>query len=792
MNQKIPSMKTLSRPNFLYLLQEAVLFLLVSYLITLGGTYNGLVLFPLQQMSTVLIFVLGAAWLAWRFWRTHPFPATRLDWPVLAVAAAGILVTLTSADPRRSAITLVQLGVYILVFYCLVDLLRHGLPEELLVKVLLLTSLVVFFFVGNQVFSWFRDWIAIAGWGHPIPPVSVRASALFGSSNLLAAYLNLLLPLGIMRAFQSRTWLTRLAWLLWGGVALFFIFFTSSRGGWYGTAAALGLLVVLLGIEKRRVLKTWWAWLLRRKLLLGLAGVAVVSLLIAGFVLVDWQLNKTIHAGSGLDASSRTYIWIVAWDTFRTHLVFGNGPFTFGPQFMQAYSVPPDMLLAHAHNFIFNIAAEAGLVGVAAFGWLIVAFVIVLWRKWKAVKAQDRLGYIGVIAAIGGLAVHSLFETPELLPAIGIILISLAAVAVARNTGDLTHPGSGSQTAFKAGKWVPPVLWLVVVAALGWNVWAYQPASAGANAANQNDWKTGAQELDLAVVRDPGLALNWMEAGYAHGVLALNSDGTLKDAKVLAQALSDYQRGMAIEPVYATNWANFGVLEWVNGNHAAALQALKRAAETAIRQPAFLLTYGRMLEADGQLQAAQQAYRQVLDAAPSWIDSYFFRATPFRATTAASWKIDANQTAGSSGTPAASINSLQSAGFGLEDGGSMASNQFDLGLFYSQQGQTAQAIQSYESGLHILDATTSFGIGEMNTSQYAWYVFYRESIAQDLLPGIDYVIYTDGVVQSMLDLAQNYRKMGDATSAIRIYNKIIQVAPDNKTALSQLSELSPK
>ena len=48
--------------NLLYLLQEAVLFLLVSYLITLGGTFNGVVLFPVHQASIVLILVFGVAW----------------------------------------------------------------------------------------------------------------------------------------------------------------------------------------------------------------------------------------------------------------------------------------------------------------------------------------------------------------------------------------------------------------------------------------------------------------------------------------------------------------------------------------------------------------------------------------------------------------------------------------------------------------------------------------------------------------------------------------------------------
>jgi len=551
-------------------------------------------------------------------------------------------------------------------------------------------------------------------------------------------------------------------------------------------------LIVLTGIEKKDVLRTWWSWLRHRRLLLGIAGMVIAIVLIAGLVLVDWEVRTTIHAGSGLDPSSRTYIWVVAWNTFRTHLVFGNGPFTFGTQYIRTYSVPTTMLLAHAHNFIFNIGAEAGLVGLAAFGWLIVVFIGVLWRKWKLLKSRERLAYIGILASLAGLAVQSLFDTPELTPAIGLILISLVAIVVARNTGDLSRQGKSSKSRLEVGKWLLPTLWLVVIIVLGWNVWSYQPASKGVNAANQNDWKTGADDLDLATIRDPLLAFNWLQAGYAHGMLALNPDGNLQDPNQLAQALSDYQRGLAIEPSYATNWANFGVLEWVDGNHTAALVALKKAAQVAPSQPAFLLTYGRMLEADGQLVNAQTAYRQVLDEAPSWVDSYFFRTNTFREEVVVGWKVDSKQPANSSGEPTISMNALQTTGFDLERGWGLAVNELEKGGLYSQQGLIDQAIQSYESGLNILNATTSFGIGQMDSSQYGWYVFNRESIAQDLLPGIDYIVYTDSVVQSMLDLAQDYLQLGDTNSAIRIYNKIIQVAPDIAIVQAQLAKLSPK
>ncbi len=115
---------------------------------------------------------------------------------------------------------------------------------------------------------------------------------------------------------------------------------------------------------------------------------------------------------------------------------------------------------------------------------------------------------------------------------------------------------------------------------------------------------------------------------------------------------------------------------------------------------------------------------------------------------------------------------------------------FTLGSGYDRQSNLKEAITSYEIGLSILGATNSWGIGASGSPQYSWSVFNRPSLTEDLLPGMDNPIYTDEVVQSMLALAEDYRETGDSVSAIRIYTKIIQVAPDNTTAKTRLAELS--
>ena len=91
-----------ARARWSYLAQESVLILVLGYVLLLGGTFNGLVLYRLNLINALLVAIGGILWLGWRLWRRRPLPRTRLDYPLLALLAAHFLATAFSIDPRRS------------------------------------------------------------------------------------------------------------------------------------------------------------------------------------------------------------------------------------------------------------------------------------------------------------------------------------------------------------------------------------------------------------------------------------------------------------------------------------------------------------------------------------------------------------------------------------------------------------------------------------------------------------------------------------------------------------------
>jgi tetratricopeptide (TPR) repeat protein len=110
-----------------------------------------------------------------------------------------------------------------------------------------------------------------------------------------------------------------------------------------------------------------------------------------------------------------------------------------------------------------------------------------------------------------------------------------------------------------------------------------------------------------------------------------------------------------------------------------------------------------------------------------------------------------------------------------------------LGKHEKMRQDFVSATTYFEAALDFIKATTSLGVGRMGSSDYGWYIFYRQSIAADMLPGVSYLVYTDEVVEGMLELAACYEIQGFSGKAEKLYDHVLEVAPDNVVAEERLS-----
>ena len=800
-----------------YLAQEAVLILLLGYVLLLGGTFNGLVYYRLNLINALLIAAVGLLWLGWRLWQRRPLPRTRLDYPLVALVASHFLATAFSIDPRRSIGFTLRMTLYVLIFYLLVDLLRSGWPAELFVKVVLILSGFVLFFGVWELVRWYRDWVSIAGWTDPIPPATPRVHAFLGHPNFVAAFLNLLLPLALVRALRPG-WGARALLAAWTAIALVLIFFTSSRGGWLGTVAALGSLGVLWFLDHRSSVGRAWDWLRHRPWRLAILA---VMLLLLAFTLGQLVMRQLQHPSHGPGFASRAWIWSAAWQALRDDPLTGIGPFTFGSLMMRIYSIPPAMLLANAHSYTFSTAAETGLPGLAALIWLAASLVYLSLRHWRTLPPGQRLEASGYIAALAGCAVHSAFDVPQTMPTICVVIAMVMALLAAADR-------PVARLSLNAGNAVLLATWLVITLGGFWALRAYAPFSRGVLAANLGEWEAATVHLDRAADLDPSNAFFHLQAGYAHGRFALEA----RDQSALRLALAHYETGVASEPDFCTNWANLGVLRWAAGDKLGAVEALERAVALAPGEPAFRVTLGRLYEATGREADARTTYSEALNYRPFWAHAYFFRATPFRARLRGEWLEQRDRTSNPAGAGLAAGWEALAAGdpVGAEAHfeRALGLNAVDayrgLGLAYVAQGEFAlaeqalrtarflpssspwdggrigmalgqlaiakgdcpQAIAEYDLALDRLRRVTTFGPGRMGTSEYGWYIFSRESIMPDLLPGVEYIQFTDDAVEALLVVGACYEDLGNVEAAMEIYGEALQAAPDCDAARERL------
>jgi O-antigen ligase len=225
-----------------------------------------------------------------------------------------------------------------------------------------------------------------------------RAASAFADPNYYAALLVLaLLPaLGLVLADPLRYAYLAVACLItFAGIAL-----SLSRGG---LIAVFGGGLLLL------------AWKRARWIALGLAALFTV-LTIAGanpiveskqFNVVEERLS-TLSGPSVQERSRRPEIWALARDVTAEHPFFGVGVNQFEFESSRANLTENGSPLENAHSIIFSLAAETGLIGLAAFLFFLGQLAA---RAAVALRTSDALRYglaLGIAAALLGFLLQGL------------------------------------------------------------------------------------------------------------------------------------------------------------------------------------------------------------------------------------------------------------------------------------------------------------------------------------------------------------------------------------------------
>lgn len=602
-------MKHLSQVSWGRVFSRLGLLLLAVYLALAGGKYAGRMIYPLVWINTWLVILGGLGWMVWRFLGRRPFPSTPLDWPLLFWVVVYLFSALASTDPRVSLERWGYELVCVLVFYMMVDLERAGKRVETWLQMTIAAGSIFLIFGFKELLDWYRQWLSIGGWEQPIPPATVRIQATMEHANLLAAYLNCLWPLVAVRLLASpRKWLR---WILGGytGLCLVLLYFTSSRGGWLSALAATITLGILLAVDRReKITRAWeqlrvtgWKLVARVTVIVALAGVA-------GGLILRQSRHPTHPPGN-----PRFYIWQVAIEMFAQHPWLGTGPGTFPRYFLQFFSIPPDVLLSHAHQYFLGVLGESGLLSLLIILWLGMVVVWSGWRRWRTEREGKRAILAGALAALAGLAVHSQFDVPQ-----DTFLINNLTMALLVSL--IPHPDNQGRDTRKRLCWQGVLLLAGWGIAAGWGWYMLQGWSQyqiALDAAGMGNWSLAHEKLAEVVEKDPGSSFYRFQKGIAEARLAIDDQGVVVNSPLLEAAIQDVQQMVHSQPEFALGWANLAILQWWAGNRLEALATLEEAIDRAPGSAGFHLLAGSFYEAEGKYDSAQEAYHRALSLEPS-------------------------------------------------------------------------------------------------------------------------------------------------------------------------------
>src|SRR3989344_4569696 len=244
-----------------------------------------------------------------------------------------------------------------------------------------------------------------------------RLDSVFDPANYHAMLVGPIIVLAIGFIFNQQT---PRAWKYCLGIAsainLTALVFTFSYGGYL---AVLGGLIILGFLTLNNIWK--------KRMIFGALVIFIIFLALASPTKKFQDLFEFQERSSG---HARLEIWQTSWLIFKEHPIIGVGLNNFEDVYRETIprvAFPPlEWLGAQPHNLYLALLTQIGLLGFAAFAWIIIQFFKSAFRQSNQIFTTHCL----LLASMSTILIHGLVDTPYFKNDLSVIFWTVIALSI--------------------------------------------------------------------------------------------------------------------------------------------------------------------------------------------------------------------------------------------------------------------------------------------------------------------------------------------------------------------------